>query len=200
MELRDWSSDVCSSDLSPIRCSRHALCMTSRGGGKTANRRAFRVFTDLPLRQIYHFGPARQCKLSASSDRRSACMIMLFVDARYVHYWKGLEEMDNARSDFEELINERSRREVVGGYRAGNAVVTRVQELLSKVAGRMCRDQKCSYKRIGAIGRIAPAGTLGRWVLGHGRCRRNLCARFSMPTSLSVARHFQANRDGLKER
>jgi monoamine oxidase len=96
----------------------------------------FRVFTDLPLRQIYHFGPARQCKVSASSDRRSACMIMLFVDARYVHYWKGLEEMDNARSDFEELINERSRREVVGGYRAGNAVVTRVQELLAKVAGK----------------------------------------------------------------
>jgi monoamine oxidase len=44
--------------------------------------------------------------------------------------------MDNARSDFEELINERSRREVVGGYRAGNAVVTRVQELLAKVAGK----------------------------------------------------------------
>jgi monoamine oxidase len=96
----------------------------------------FRVFTDLPLRQIYHFGPARQCKVSASSDRRSACMIMLFVDARYVHYWKRLEEMDKARSDFEKLINERSRREVVVGYRAGNAVVTRVQELLAKVAGK----------------------------------------------------------------
>jgi hypothetical protein len=101
----------------------------------------FRVFTDLPLRQIYHFGPARQSQASASDDRRSARMIMLFVDARYVHYWKRLEEIDKANQksysrDFEKMMNERSRGEAVGGYGAGNAVLTRVQELLAMVAGK----------------------------------------------------------------
>jgi Flavin containing amine oxidoreductase len=54
---------------------------------------SFRLFTDLPLRHVYQFGSARQCQLSISGNRKSACMLLLFVDARYADYWKRLDEM-----------------------------------------------------------------------------------------------------------
>jgi hypothetical protein len=71
---------------------------------------SFRVFTDLPVRQVYHFGSERQCQLSTGSKLRSACLLLLFVDARYADYWKRLDEKSEASqrccsSEFEEPID-----------------------------------------------------------------------------------------------
>jgi len=69
----------------------------------------FRVFTDLPIRQVYHFGSERQRQLSASGKLRSACLLLLFVDAQYADYWKRLDE---------------------------NTVLARIQDQLAQVAGK----------------------------------------------------------------
>jgi hypothetical protein len=62
----------------------------------------FRVFTDLPLRQIYHFGKARQYDedddLSAKSKRNSYCLIMAYSDSRFADYWLMLDRMGMGRT------------------------------------------------------------------------------------------------------
>jgi hypothetical protein len=105
---------------------------------------SFRLFTDLPLRHVYQFGSARQCQLSISGNRKSACMLLLFVDARYADYWKRLDEMSGTdqrcySSEFEKSMNEASRREfhrVLDIYGTGEAVAARVQDLLARVTGK----------------------------------------------------------------
>jgi len=67
------------------------------------------MFTDLPIRQVYHFGSERQRQLSASGKLRSACLLLLFVDAQYADYWKRLDE---------------------------NTVLARIQDQLAQVAGK----------------------------------------------------------------
>jgi monoamine oxidase len=111
--------------------------------GEDKKSSCFRIFTDLPLRQIYYFGSAK-CQVSTNGDRRLTCMVLLFVDARYAQYWKRLDEMNKAGQKYyssvlEKSMNEPSRTEfhrVVGVYGTGNIVATRVEDLLAKVAGK----------------------------------------------------------------
>lgn len=105
---------------------------------------SFRVFTDLPLRQVYHFGAEHQRRLSTNGNRRSTSMLLLFVDARYADYWKRLDEMNEAdkryySSGFERSMNKKSRNEfhrVLGVYGTGDAVVVRIQDQLAEVTGK----------------------------------------------------------------
>jgi len=104
----------------------------------------FRVITDLPVRQVYHFGSERQRQLSTIGNRRSACMLLLFVDAQYADYWKRLNEISVAdercySSEFEKSIDKQSRGEfhrILNSYGTGDAVVARIQDQLAQVAGK----------------------------------------------------------------
>ena len=104
---------------------------------------SFRVFTDLPLRQIYQFGQERQLSVS-SIGRRSACMLLLLVDARYADYWKQLEKMcETAKrycsSKFEKSMTDASRRDlhvILGAYGTGQALSSHLQDMLAKVTGK----------------------------------------------------------------
>jgi Flavin containing amine oxidoreductase len=104
---------------------------------------SFRIFTDLPLRQIYQFGIERQLSISSSS-RRSACMLMLLVDARYADYWKQLDKMcETAQryysSKFEKSMTETPRRDlhlILGTYGTGEALSSHLQDMLAKVTGK----------------------------------------------------------------
>ena len=99
----------------------------------------FRVFTDLPLRHIYHFGAERQRQLSGTDKRSLVCMLLLFVDARYANYWKRLHEITSDSSPFEYATGRTSRRglkQILGVYGTGDALRAEIRDLLGKVSGK----------------------------------------------------------------
>jgi flavin-dependent amine oxidoreductase len=54
---------------------------------------SFRIFTDQPLRQIYHFGLDQQQSLQSQENDTTECrMLLAYSDARYAEYWKKLDE------------------------------------------------------------------------------------------------------------
>jgi monoamine oxidase len=104
----------------------------------------FRVFTDLPLRQVYHFGSDRQSQsVSTSGDRRSSCMVLLYSDARFAEYWKRLDAMSERdqryfSAEFESLLDKEARakfEQILKANGTGEAVLARIQDQLAKVTG-----------------------------------------------------------------
>jgi len=59
----------------------------------------FKIFTDLPLRQVYHFGTERQC-VPTLNDRTSCCLLLAYSDARYADYWKQLDKMSSSENRY----------------------------------------------------------------------------------------------------
>jgi monoamine oxidase len=94
----------------------------------------FRVFTDLPLRHIYHFGAERQRQLSGTGKRSLVSMLLLFVDARYANYWKRLHEMTPDRGSG---TSRKGLNQVLGVYGTGDALQAQMQDLLGKVSGKV---------------------------------------------------------------
>ena len=94
----------------------------------------FRVFTDLPLRHIYHFGAERQRQLSGTGKRSLVSMLLLFVDARYANYWKRLHEMTPDRRSG---TSRKGLNQVLGVYGTGDALQAQMQDLLGKVSGKV---------------------------------------------------------------
>jgi monoamine oxidase len=105
---------------------------------------SFRVVTDLPIRHVYHFGVERQRQLSTGSKLRSACLLLLFVDAWHADYWKRLDEESQAQSgcssEFEGSIDKsspcREFRRIVSSDVTEDAVLARIQNQLAQAAGK----------------------------------------------------------------
>jgi hypothetical protein len=104
---------------------------------------SFRVFTDLPIRQIYHFGTERQCaSIKTNHDRSTTCILLMYCDARYAEYWKRMQRMTRNdqryfSKEFERSISpsEQSEfHELLRRYGTGDAVRDEMEIQLQKVA------------------------------------------------------------------
>lgn len=105
----------------------------------------FKVLTDLPLRQIYHFGKDRQCdKLPTKAERGDTCILLAYSDARFAEYWRNLQSTGTSRDN--KYYNQSYRKvardkwgdvePILREYGTHSAVLARVQHQLRKVSGK----------------------------------------------------------------
>lgn len=104
---------------------------------------SFRMFTDLPLRQVYHFGTNRQCpSMRTTTDRRPTCLLLVYSDSRYAEYWKRLDQMSRGDQKyylgrFEDSLDSDARQKfqnTIQDHGTGEAVLTRLQDQLRQLS------------------------------------------------------------------
>jgi len=66
--------------------------------GQRCKDESFKVNTDQPLRQIYHFGPDRQHSKEDLTNRQANYRLVMasYSDARYAEYWNQLHKVEEA--------------------------------------------------------------------------------------------------------
>jgi len=107
-------------------------------GGKDES---FKVNTDQPLRQIYHFGPNRQEPVPDSGTKEANYRLVMasYSDARYAEYWKKLHDR-TSKAYYQATLSDgmgKSERKllltILKNYGTSERVVRRAQEQLQRV-------------------------------------------------------------------
>jgi lysine 2-monooxygenase len=113
---------------------------------ETVSSSCFRVFTDLPLRQVYHFSAKDwKCPLLPSTlDATKFSMLLLYSDSRYGDYWKCLDDISGLDERYYSEKFQKSLGAAVWHaydpllerHGTSDLVMKRVRTQLAKVTGR----------------------------------------------------------------
>ena len=104
---------------------------------------SFRVITDQPLRQIYHFGPQDQQGELLNERRERFRMVLAYSDSRFADYWKQLNESSAQDGPFVRRgvwkgLNRNEKKQLedlLDTYGASYEVVKRANVQLARVHG-----------------------------------------------------------------